>query len=507
MARIPILSILIWLPVLAAVLVSFFKNNSQIARVIALMVMIISLLLCVPLYTHFDINSAAMQFTEHLTWISVLKINYDLGVDGISQPLVILTCLTTLLIVLASWTMVHEKVNQYLATFLVMQGMMVGVFAAMDSLLFYFFWEATLIPMYMSIGIWGSQNRSYAAIKFFLYTFFGSTLLLIAILYLRLKADSFLITDFYQLKIALTTQIIIFIGFFLAFAIKVPMFPLHTWLPHAHTEAPAGGSVILAALMLKLGGYGFLRFTLPIVPDACRYLEWVMVALSLVAILYIGLIAIAQVDMKRLIAYSSVAHMGFVTLGCFFPFIVLQKGANVSFATLGIEGAVVQMIAHAFGSGALFLAFGALYEQMHTRQLKDFGGVANVMPIFAAFFMLFVMANVGLPGTSGFVGEFFVIMSTFQSGFWVTFFAATTLITGAAYSLWMYRRVFYGEVANDDVRQLKDIRGFDIWVFALLAVFILLIGVFPESLLRVVHATANHLIEIMNQSHLESSIK
>lgn len=502
MKHLPILSILIWLPVLGAVLVAFFKKNNQIARVIALIIMIISLLLCIPLYTQFDIHSAAMQFTEHLPWITALKINYDLGVDGISQPLILLTCVTTLLIVLASWTMVHEKINQYLATFLVMQGMMVGVFAAMDSLLFYFFWEATLIPMYLSIGIWGSQNRSYAAIKFFLYTFFGSTLLLIAILFLRMKAGSFLITDFYQLKIALATQIIIFVGFFLAFAIKVPMFPLHTWLPHAHTEAPAGGSVILAALMLKLGGYGFLRFSLPIVPDACRYLEWVMIVLSLVAILYIGLVAIAQLDMKRLIAYSSVAHMGFVTLGCFVPFVIFEKAGNLGIGALSIEGAVVQMIAHAFGSGALFLAFGALYDQMHTRQIKDFGGVANVMPIFAAFFMLFVMANVGLPGTSGFVGEFLVITSSFQSGFWVTFFAATTLITGAAYSLWMYRRVFYGEVVNEDVRQLQDIRGFNLWVFGILALFIMLIGIYPESLLRVVHPTASHLISIMGQSHL-----
>lgn len=497
----PILSLLIWLPVLGAVLALFCNDQrANTARYIALIVMLISMGLCVPLYTQFNNTVPNLQFVEHWQWIPALKINYDLGVDGISMPLVILTCFTTLLIVLASWTMVREKVQQYLATFLVMQGMMVGVFAAADSLLFYFFWEGTLIPMYLSIGIWGSQNRSYAAIKFFLYTFFGSALLLVALLYLRLKADSFVITDFYALKIALSAQILIFVAFFLGFAIKIPMFPFHTWLPHAHTEAPAGGSVILAALMLKLGGYGFLRFSLPIVPDACRSLEWAMVVLSLIAILYIGLVAIAQIDMKRLIAYSSVAHMGFVTLGCFLPFIIMQKTMDTTAGVLPIEGAVVQMIAHAFGSGALFLAFGALYNQMHTRLLKEFGGVANTMPVFAAFFMLFVMANVGLPGTSGFVGEFMVITSSFQAGFWVTFFAASTLITGAAYSLWMYRRVFYGEIANEHVRELQDIRAVDILVFSLLALAILLIGIYPSALLNVVHSTAGHLADLTAQS-------
>ncbi len=503
LSKFPILSLLIWLPVLTAILILFFnEKQANIARSIALIAMLISMILCIPLYTNFDFSTAALQFREHIVWIPILKINYDLGVDGISLPLVILTCFTTLLIILASWTMVKERIIQYLATFLVMQGMMVGVFAAADSILFYFFWEATLIPMYLSIGIWGSENRSYAAIKFFLYTFFGSALLLIVLIYLRFQAGSFLITDFYSLPIILSTQVVIFIVFFLSFAIKIPMWPLHTWLPHAHTEAPTGGSVILAALMLKLGGYGFLRFSMPIVPDACRYLEWIMVGLSLIAIVYIGLIAIAQADMKRLIAYSSVAHMGFVTLGCFIPFIIMQKNISAEHAVLGIEGAVVQMISHAFGSGALFLAFGALYNQMHTRLIKEYGGVANTMPILAAFFMVFIMANVGLPGTSGFVGEFMVIMNSFQANFWVTFLAASTLITGAAYTLWMYRRVFYGEVVNEGVKQLRDIPGTDILVFSLLTFAILLIGIYPAVLLNLVHATAGHLLQLTMQSHL-----
>jgi len=437
-----------------------------------------------------------MQFREHLTWIPTLKIYYDLGVDGISLPMVFLTCFTTFLVILASWTMVNEKVSQYLAAFLVMQGMVVGVFSAIDGMLFYFFWEGMLIPMYLSIGIWGAENRSYAAIKFFLYTFLGSALLLVAILYLRAQANSFNILDFYKVHMPLGVQITIFIGFLLAFAIKIPMWPVHTWLPDAHTEAPAGGSVILAALMLKLGAYGFLRFSLPIVPDACRSLQWMMIALSLVAIVYIGFIAIAQTDMKKLIAYSSIAHMGFVTLGCFMAFVIVERTANFADAYLSLEGAMVQMISHAFGSGAMFLAFGVLYQQMHTRLISNFGGIAKTMPIFAAFFMVFAMSNVGLPGTSGFVGEFMVLLSTFRAGFWVTLLAASTLIIGATYTLWMYKRVFYGPVVNMGVSQLKDIKGVDTIIFVLLAGAIFWIGLYPNWLLNMFHASVGHLLTL-----------
>lgn len=502
--HIPLLSTLIWLPILGAIPVALLNKPARAnqARVLALVISIVVFILCVVMYFAFNRGTAAMQFTEHVAWVPVLKMNYALGVDGISMPLVALTCFTTMLVVLASWTMVKKKVGQYLAAFLVMQGAVVGVFVSLDTMLFYFFWEAMLIPMYLSIGIWGMEKRSYAAIKFFLFTFFGSSLLLVALLYLRMHSGSFYILDYYHLKITMPIQILIFLGFLIAFAIKVPMWPLHTWLPDAHTEAPAGGSVVLAALMLKLGAYGFLRFSLPIVPDASRHLDWLMIILSLIAIVYIGFIAIAQTDMKKLIAYSSVAHMGFVTLGAFMLYVIVEKTGNLHDAYLALEGAMMQMISHAFGAGAMFLAFGVLYEQLHSRYIKDFGGVAKTMPYFAAFFMVFAMSNVGLPGTSGFVGEFMIILSTFKANFWVTFFAASTLVIGAAYTLWMFKRVFFGAITNQPVAQLKDIGVSETIIFVLLTAAVLWIGVYPNALLNVYHTTIGNLLHISLQSRL-----
>ncbi len=500
----PLLSVLIWLPILGAVPVALLgsKNRANLARTLTLIISLVCFGLCLPLYLGFNPNTAEMQFVNHLSWVPALKINYDLGVDGISMPLVVLTCFTTLLIVLASWTMVHKKVGQYLAAFLVMQGAVVGVFSALDTMLFYFFWEAMLIPMYLSIGVWGMERRSYAAMKFFLYTFFGSALLLVSLLYLRMTSGSFYLLDYYHLHLSLHVQILIFIGFLIAFAIKVPMWPVHTWLPDAHTEAPVGGSVVLAALMLKLGSYGFLRFSLPILPDASRHLDWLMIVLSLIAIVYIGFIALAQRDMKRLIAYSSVAHMGFVTLGAFMLYVIVQHTGNMRDAFMSLEGAMMQMISHAFGAGAMFLAFGVLYQQLHTRYINDFGGIAKTMPYFAVFFMIFAMSNVGLPGTSGFVGEFMILLSTFKASFWVTFFAASTLVIGAAYTLWMYKRVFFGAVTNPRVEQLKDIGVSDAIIFILITIGIVWIGVYPNSLLNVYHASIEHLLQVSLQSRL-----
>lgn len=500
---IPLLSTLIWLPIGGAVPVSMLNNSekSTYARVLALIIALISLTLCIPLYCSFDTTAVVMQFTQHLMWIPALKINYDLGVDGISMPLVVLTCFTTLLVVLASWRMVKKKVGQYLAAFLIMQGAVVGVLSSLDAMLFYFFWEAMLIPMYLSIGIWGMEKRCYAAIKFFLYTFVGSALLLVTLLYLRMYSDSFYIFDYYRLHMGMTIQILVFLGFLIAFAIKVPMWPLHTWLPDMHTEAPLGGSVVLSALMLKLGGYGFLRFSLPIVPDASRHLDWLMIGLSLIAIVYIGFIAIAQTDMKKLIAYSSVAHMGFVTLGAFMLFMIVAHTGNRQDAYLSLEGAMVQMISHAFGAGAMFLAFGMLYKQFNSRNIQNFGGIAKTMPYFAAFFMVFAMSNVGLPGTSGFVGEFMILLSTFKTSFWVTFLGASTLVIGAAYTLWMYKRVFYGSITNALVMGV-DINLIDKIVFILITAAIVWIGVYPNSLLNVFHTSIAQLLQEALQSKL-----
>ncbi len=504
LSHIPLVSLLIWLPAFGAipVLASRGKNKDAIARWISLLIAVISLVVCVILALQFNTDMPGMQFQDRLAWMPALHINYHVGVDGVSLPLVILTCFTTFIVVLASWTMVKKHVPQYLAAFLVMQGMVVGVFSAIDAILFYFFWEGMLIPMYLSIGIWGGVNRSYAAIKFFIYTFFGSALLLVALLYLGLHANSFNILSFYKLHMALGVQIFIFIAFLLAFAIKVPMWPFHTWLPDAHTEAPTGGSVVLAALMLKLGAYGFLRFSFPITPDASQTMAWLMIVLSLIAIVYIGFIAIAQTDMKKLIAYSSISHMGFVTLGLYMALIVIDRTGSVQDAYMSTEGAMVQMISHAFGSGAMFLAFGVLYQQLQSRKIAAFGGIAKTMPVFAAFFMLFAMSNVGLPGTSGFVGEFMILLSTFKASFWVTFLASSILVIGAAYTLWMYKRVFFGEVVHDSVAKLKDVSGVNKLVFVLLALPVIWIGVYPHPMLNMVHSTVGHLLQIAKTSRL-----
>ena len=425
---IPLLSLIIWLPIVFGIVVfaTGGDRNAQLARWVALAGSILGFLVAIPLYTGFDPSTSAMQFVEEHAWFERFNVNYHLGVDGISMPLILLNCFITPFVVVAGWQVIQERVSQYMGAFMMMSGIVNGVFAALDAVLFYVFWEASLIPMFLIIGIWGGPNRVYAAIKFFLYTLMGSLLMLIAFIYLyQSSGGSFSIADYHQLPIPLDVQILIFIAFLLAFAVKVPMWPVHTWLPDAHVEAPTGGSVVLAAIMLKLGGYGFLRFSLPITPDASHYLAEMMIVLSLIAVVYIGLIALMQADMKKLIAYSSIAHMGFVTLGFFL------------FNAYGIEGAMVQMISHGFISGAMFLCVGVLYDRLHSRQIADYGGVVNKMPVFAAFFMLFAMANAGLPGTSGFVGEFMVIMGAVKINFWYAFLAATTLIFGAAYTLWM----------------------------------------------------------------------
>ncbi|PXW87838.1 NADH dehydrogenase subunit M [Nitrosomonas sp. Nm84] len=489
----PLLSLIIWLPIVfgVAVFATGSDHNAQIARWIALAGSALGLLVAIPLYTGFDSATSAMQFVENYVWFERFNVNYHVGVDGISMPLILLNCFITPLVVVAGWEVIKQRVSQYMGAFLVMSGIVNGVFSSLDAMLFYVFWEASLIPMFLIIGIWGGPNRVYAAIKFFLYTLLGSLLMLIAFIYLyQTSGGSFSIQDYHQLEIPLTPQILIFIAFLLAFAVKVPMWPVHTWLPDAHVEAPTGGSVVLAAILLKLGGYGFLRFSLPIVPDASNYLAGMMIALSLIAVVYIGLIALMQADMKKLIAYSSVAHMGFVTLGFFL------------FNAYGVEGAMVQMISHGFISGAMFLCVGVLYDRLHSRQIADYGGVVNKMPVFAAFFMLFAMANAGLPGTSGFVGEFMVIMGSMKINFWYAFLAATTLIFGAAYTLWMYKRVIFGAVASPAVEGLEDISKREFVLLAILAIAVLWLGVYPYPLTEVMHTTIDHLLIHVSSSKL-----
>ncbi len=489
----PVLTLVIWIPILAGALVlaTGSDRNAALARVIALLGALAGLLACIPLVAGFDPSAHGMQFVERAPWITRYNIQYALGVDGISLLLILLNAFTTVLVVLAGWKVIESRVAQYMAAFLVMSGLMNGVFAAMDAMLFYVFFEATLIPMFIVIGVWGGPNRIYASVKFFLYTLLGSLLLLVALLYLHQRSGgSFAIADFHKLPLELEVQIPIFLAFLMAFAVKVPMWPVHTWLPDAHVEAPTGGSVVLAAIALKLGGYGFIRFSLPIVPDASHSLAGLMIALSLVAVVYIGLVALVQTDMKKLIAYSSISHMGFVTLGVFL------------FERLGMQGAILQMISHGFISGAMFLCVGVLYDRLHSRQIADYGGVVNRMPVFAALFVLFAMANSGLPGTSGFVGEFLVIMSAAKINFWVAFAAAATLIFGAAYTLWTIKRVVFGAVANDNVAGLQDVEPREWLILGVLAVAVLWMGVHPAPFNAVLEIPVADLLEHVGRSKL-----
>jgi len=482
---IPLLSLAVWVPVMFGLLVlaTGGDRNAALQRGVALAGALLGFLVTIPLYTGFDVASGAMQFVELTPWFARFSVNYHLGVDGISVLFILLNSFVTILVVIAGWSVIQSRVAQYYASFLILSGVMNGVFCALDAVLFYVFFEATLIPMFIIIGVWGGANRVYAAVKFFLYTLAGSLLMLIALLYLySVSGGSFSILDWHRLPLTLGAQILLFFGFLLAFAVKVPMWPVHTWLPDAHVEAPTGGSVVLAAIMLKLGAYGFVRFTLPILPDASRELAWFMIALSLVAVVYIGLVALVQTDMKKLIAYSSISHMGFVTLGFFI------------FNAYGIEGGLVQMISHGFVSAALFLCVGVMYDRMHSRMISDYGGVVNTMPKFATLMMLFAMANCGLPATSGFVGEFMVIMGAMKSNFWVAFAAATTLVLGAAYTLWMYKRVIFGAIANDRVAALTDLNPREFVVLGLLAAAVLFMGLYPLPFTEVMHASVADLL-------------
>ena len=485
MSGMPLLSYAIWVPIFAgiAVLLTGSDRNAPLARMHALAGAIAGLLVTLPLYTGFDLTTPQMQFVELVPWIPRFNINYALGVDGISMLFVILNSFITVIVVLGGWKIIEYKVAQYNAGFLIMSGLLNGIFVSLDAMLFYVFFEASLIPLYLIIGVWGGPNRVYAAFKFFLFTLMGSLLFLVAQIYLFVQSGgSFSILDWHQLPLERGPQIWIFLAFLAAFAVKVPMWPVHTWLPDAHVEAPTGGSIVLAAIALKLGAYGFLRFSLPIAPDASHELAGLIVALSLIAVVYIGFVALVQEDMKKLVAYSSIAHMGFVTLGFFM------------FSSLGVEGALVQMISHGFVSGAMFFCIGVMYDRVHSRQIADYGGVVNKMPKFAAFFMLFAMANAGLPATSGFVGEFMIILGAVKFNFWVAAVAATTMIIGAAYTLWMYKRVIFGDVANHHVAELTDITPREFLVLALLAVGALGMGLYPLPFTEIMHSSVEELL-------------
>jgi NADH-quinone oxidoreductase subunit M len=499
----PLLSLLIWTPIIGGLVTLLLAGERKpgLAKILALAVATVTFALSIPLYTGFDVHTAAMQFREAAPWIPSLGIEYALGVDGFSMPLILLTTLITPLVVLAGWKVIEDRPAFYMSAFLIMEGVMIGVFAALDAMLFYVFWEAMLIPMFLIIGIWGGPNRVYATIKFFLYTFFGSVFMLIALIYMGIQQGNFSILGMHELPLSMDVQTWIFFAFLIAFAVKVPMWPVHTWLPDAHVEAPTGGSVVLAAIMLKMGTYGFIRFALPITPDAAQAYAGLLITLSLIAVVYIGFVALAQSDMKKLIAYSSIAHMGFVTLG-FFVIFQLVADNHTQAAQLALQGGLYQMLSHGFISGAMFLCVGVLYDRMHSRNIHDYGGVVNTMPRFAAFFMLFAMANSGLPGTSGFVGEFWVILSTYQANVWWAALAATTLILGAAYTLWMYKRVMFGDVANEEVAKLQDINAREGFILAVLAVLTLLFGLWPQPLVEVMQSSVEHLLNCGIQSKL-----
>jgi NADH-quinone oxidoreductase subunit M len=494
MNEMPLLSFVVWLPIIGGLLVLATKDWIN-PRPFALAVAMVTFLTSLLLYTGFDNGTASMQFQEKASWIPVFNVYYHFGIDGISMPLIILTTFTTVLVILAGWEVIKKQPAQYMAAFLIMEGLMIGVFAALDAVLFYVFWEGMLIPMFLIIGIWGGPQRVYATIKFFLYTFLGSVFMLVALIYMYTQSGSFAILDFHVLKLGMTEQVLIFFAFLLAFAVKVPMWPVHTWLPDAHVEAPTGGSVILAAILLKIGGYGFMRFSLPITPDASHELDWLIIFMSLTAVVYIGFVALVQQDMKKLIAYSSIAHMGIVTLGLFLIFPLMDgNGGSTQGALMGMEGGMIQMVSHGFISGALFLCVGMLYDRMHSRQISDYGGVVNTMPVFAAFMVLFALSNSGLPGTSGFVGEFLVVIASFKANFWFAVLAATTLILGAAYSLWLVKRVVFGDVGNEQVAQLQDINGREFFILASLAVMVLLFGLWPAPLIEVMEVSLENLI-------------
>ena len=497
MAHWPLLSILVWLPIIGALAVLAFGRRADMARWLTLLVALATFALSIPLYLHYDAARGGMQFVETHAWIDALKVFYALGVDGIAVALVVLTTFTSVLVIVGAWGSIDTRVSQYMAAMLALEGMLIGVFAATDALLFYVFFEAMLIPMFIIIGIWGGPRRVYATLKFFIYTFLGSIFMLVGLIYLHMKTGEFSIAAFAAANLGVKEQAWLFFAFLIAFAIKVPMWPVHTWLPDAHVEAPTGGSVILAAIMLKVGGYGFIRFSLPITPDASQEYAWVVIAMSLVAVVYIGYVALVQDDMKKLIAYSSIAHMAFVTLGIFITLALVRTHANPDAARLGLQGAMVQMVSHGFVSGAMFSCIGVLYDRLHSRMIKDYGGVVNVMPWYAAFFVLFAMANCGLPGTSGFVGEFMVILAAFQDNFWVAAVAAFTLIIGAAYTLWLVKRVIFGEITNPKVAKLDDLDAREWIVLGSFAAAVLLVGIYPKPLTDLMETSVQQIVSAL----------